>query len=132
MNNFDVNIKNVFLDADFLVFCAQNKIDYAAELQRLLNVKFEMCILDKTFDELEVVASKSAKNSVAVLLAKTVLAHQKINIIQTDKRTNTDGLILVRKDVYAVCTQDKQFKALLKARNILVLTARRAGCVAIE
>ncbi|GEM_PF-736962 len=132
MNDSAANIKNVFLDADFLVFCAQSKIDYSSELRRLLNVNFKMCLLDKTLDELEVVAAKSAKNSVAVRLVKTILSSQKIEIIQTDKRTNTDGLILIRKDVYAVCTQDKQFKALLKARSILVLTARKAGCLVIE
>ncbi|MDO8661441.1 MAG: hypothetical protein Q7K43_06125 [Candidatus Woesearchaeota archaeon] len=132
MNQSDATIKKVFLDADFLVFCSQNKIDYASELRRLLNVNFKMCILDKTLDELEVVASKSAKNSTAVRLAKTILTKQKIELIATDKRTNTDGLILIRKEVHAVCTQDKKFKSLLKARNIFVLTARKAKYIAME
>jgi len=121
-------MKKIILDTDFLIHCAKFKIDYTAELTRILDFKFEPVIMDKTIDELDGVIERSrGKEKDAAKLAKTVLKHKNIEQIKTKKDRIVDVLILniVNKDEYIVATMDAELKRELKEKGVPVVVIRQ-------
>ena len=121
-------MKKIILDTDFLIHCAKFKIDYTAELTRILDFKFEPVIMDKTLDELDGVIERSrGKEKDAAKLAKTVLKHKNIEQVKTKKDRIVDVLILniVNKDEYIVATMDAELKRELKEKGVPVVVIRQ-------
>ncbi len=121
-------MKKIILDTDFLIHCAKFKIDYTAELTRILDFKFEAVIIDKTLDELDGVIERSrGKEKDAAKLAKTVLKHKNIEQVKTKKDRIVDVLILniVNKDDYIVATMDAELKRELKEKGVPVVVIRQ-------
>lgn len=121
-------MKKIILDTDFLIHCAKFKIDYTAELTRILDFKFEPIIIDKTIDELDGVIERSrGKEKDAAKLAKTVLKHKNIEQVKTKKDRIVDVLILniVNKDDYVVATMDAELKRELKEKGVPVVVIRQ-------
>jgi rRNA-processing protein FCF1 len=121
-------MKKIILDTDFLIHCAKFKIDYTAELARILDFRFEPVIIDKTFDELDGVFERSrGKEKEAAKLAKTILLHKKIEQVKTAKNRIVDVLILnmVNKDDYIVATMDAELKRELKKKGVPVVVIRQ-------
>ena len=121
-------MKKIILDTDFLIHCAKFKIDYTAELTRILDFKFEPVIMDKTIDELDGVIERSrGKEKDAAKLAKTVLKHKNIEQVKTKKDRIVDVLILniVNKDEYIVATMDAELKRELKEKGVPVVVIRQ-------
>ena len=121
-------MKKIILDTDFLIHCAKFKIDYTAELTRILDFKFEPVIIDKTIDELDGVIERSrGKEKDAAKLAKTVLKHKNIEQVKTAKNRIVDVLILniVNKDDYVVATMDAELKRELKKKGVPVVVIRQ-------
>ena len=125
--------KTIILDTDFLVFCAEHKIDYVTELNRVCDFPFTIVVLDKTLHELESVAAKSAKNAIAVKLAKTILQKKKLAILPTNKNKPADALILqFVNEHFCVATQDKKFKEKARAKGACIITVRQKKYLIME
>lgn len=107
-------MKQIILDTDFIINAAKNKVDIKSELARICDFSFEICVLDKTLEELE--GKPQAK------LAKALIANFKV--IETTKDKPVDDLLMDFKDVI-VATQDKELKEKLKKRDIGVITIRQ-------
>ncbi|MEM4263708.1 MAG: nucleotide-binding protein [Candidatus Woesearchaeota archaeon] len=120
-------MKKVILDTDFLIHCAKFKIDYTAELARILNFNFEPVIIDKTLDELDSIIAKGKKEGRIAKLAKTILKHKNILQIETKKDKIVDELILdvVDKEEYIVATMDADLKRRLKKKGVPVVVIRQ-------
>lgn len=121
-------MKKVILDTDFLIHCAKFKIDYTAELTRIIDFNFKPVIIDKTIDELDGVIERSkGKEKDAAKLAKTVLKHKNIEQVKTAKNRIVDVLILnlVNKDDYVVATMDAELKRELKKKGVPVVVIRQ-------
>ena len=115
MAKFQIKImKQVILDTDFIVFAAKNGIDIKAELSEVCDFSFEICVLDRTLDELEGKPSES--------LAKALIKDFKV--IETSRDKPVDELLLELEGIVVV-TQDKELKEKLKKRNIEVITTRQ-------
>jgi rRNA-processing protein FCF1 len=121
-------MKKIILDTDFLIHCAKFKIDYTAEMRRILDFAFKPMIIDKTIDELDGVLERSrGKAKDAAKLAKTVLKYKNIEQIKTKKDKIVDVLILhtVNKDDYMVATMDAELKRELKKKRVPVIVIRQ-------
>lgn len=106
-------MQKIILDTNFLLYCLRNKIDLFGELNRILNVNYEICILDKTLDELE-----NKKNSkLAINFAKKYF-----KIIETEEG-NVDDLLLKQQAITA--TMDKELKEKLKKEKKQVIILRQ-------
>ena len=66
-------MKEILVDTNFLIECAKNKVDIHTELRRILDESFQVCILDRTLEELDTVISRGGKEATAAKLAKTIL-----------------------------------------------------------
>ena len=107
-------MKKIILDTDFILHCVRAKIDIKEELNRILYFPFEICILDKTLDELK--GKKDEK------LARETIKNFKI--LKTEKG-KVDDLLLKQEGIIA--TTDKALKEKLKKskKGIIVLRQKK-------
>lgn len=120
-------MKKIILDTNFCTIPFQFKLDIFSEIERIVHEKYQVCILDKTLDELKnIIEKQRGKNKVNAKLALQLLKHKKVKIIKTKDEKYVDKLILdmVDKD-YIVCTQDKELKKKLKKKGIKVIIMRQ-------
>jgi rRNA-processing protein FCF1 len=60
----------IILDTNFLMAISQFKIDIFEEIRRISDFKYQICILDKTIDELNnIIRTQKGKNKLAANLA---------------------------------------------------------------
>lgn len=107
-------MKRVVLDTDFILEALKNRIDVKVELARIIDYNYEICVLDRTLDELK--GKKGEK------LARTFI--EGLKIIVTTRDNIVDELVLGLEDII-VATQDKKLKEKLKNRDIAVITIRQ-------
>lgn len=116
----------VIIDTNFLLIPSQFKVDIFLEINRILEVKYSLCILDKTINELNKVVEKSrGKDKKAAKLALELIDHANLEIIST-KTHYVDKAILeiVNKD-YIVATQDKELKQKILDKGVAVIILRQ-------
>ena len=107
-------MKRVVLDTDFILEALKNRIDVKVELARIIDYNYEICVLDRTIDELK--GKKGEK------LALTFI--ESFKVIGTTRDRSVDELLLDLDDI-VVATQDKELKEKLKNRNIAIITIRQ-------
>ena len=110
----------VILDTNFLLIPGEFRIDIFAEIARLMQSPYQLCIIDKTIDEIEkIIKTGKTKQKSAAKIAKKLLDTYPIKIIETDKRLHVDRLILDNLEKGTiVATQDADLKRMLRARAI--------------
>ncbi len=117
-------MKTVLVDTNFLVECAKHKIDIHAELTRILETNFEIAILDRTMEELDVIIARGKKEGLAAKLAKVILMTKHVMILPTDGG-HTDTLLLEKADEnHIIATMDKALKQKLKKKGNDVVIIR--------
>ena len=123
-------MKKIVLDTSLLVSCANFKIDWQSELERISDFAFEVVVLDRVFDELK----SLRKDKTAAKLALAILKHKKITATKTTGILPVDTLILnyAVKNKAIVATQDIALKKRLKARRIKLVTIRQKGHLIVE
>ena len=90
--------------------------------------KYEICILDKTLDELDdIIEKQKGKNKEAAKLAKKLIQNKNIRILKTDKLKNVDQILLgkANKSKFLVATQDIMLKRRLKKKGIKIISLRQ-------
>ena len=117
-------MKTILIDTNFLVECAKNKIDIQSELTRILDVSFEVAILDRTMEELDEIIARGKKEGQAAKLAKTILMTKHVMIIATSGG-HTDTLLMKKADENnIIATMDKALKQKLKKKGHDVIIIR--------
>ena len=120
-------MKKIILDTDFLVHCAQNKVDYSTELKRIANFQFRLYIIDKTVEELNnIIEKKKGKIKSAAKLAMIILKKKQVLQIKTKMDKIVDKLILenLTKNTL-VATMDANLKKILKKKGIPLVIIRQ-------
>lgn len=107
-------MKKIIIDTDFLLDCVKWKVDLFSEFEKTCDFQYELCVLDKTLEELE--GKEGSK------LAKEYA--KKMITIKTAMDRPTDELILVMEPCY-VATQDKDLKEKLKKAGFSLITIRQ-------
>jgi len=114
-------------------------VDIFAEIQRIMDVPYEICIIQETIDELEkIIKEQKGKHKEAARLALKLIEVKKLVILETKQKDLKRRLIskeIVVDDViinivdnnFIVATQDKELKKKLlnKGINCICLKSRK-------
>lgn len=121
-------MKHIILDTNFLLIPAQFKVDIFSEIERVMEEPYDVCIVDKTIDELKSLKIKaSGKDKRAADLALQLIKAKKVRHLKTEKNLNTDKLIvkLAKSPDYIVATQDMDLKRILKENKVQIIILRQ-------
>ncbi len=125
--NEDKNrIKRVILDTNFLMMPFQFKVDIEKELNRLLDVKFEICVPKSVIKELE--GLKKSKEIKTRKTANMALEYAKrFKIIDVDKKVDEALVELGMNKNNIIATNDKQILKKLRkvGANIVYLRQKK-------
>ena len=127
------SMKKILLDTNFLMICAQFKVDIFAEIERICNFNYDIYILDKSIDELyNIIEKQKGKHKEAAKIALQLLKIKKIKIIKTGSG-KTDDIIVecAYKKNYLVATQDKDLKRKLINQSTTVIILKQKKMLAI-
>jgi rRNA-processing protein FCF1 len=117
----------IVLDTNFLVHAVTFGVDVFSELERILDVKYTVCILDRSLDELEKLINEAKfSEKKASKVALGLIKSKNINIIPTRSNKPVDDLLVsLDPKTHAVATQDRELKSRLKKQKIKVFTIRQ-------
>ncbi len=120
------------LDANFLVYCAKQKIDYISEMP----VSGEVVILSSVVEEIKKLKKEAEKAgdkqiaSVALQILDKHIEEGKIKVFKTKEKGGDESIITEVKDGDAVATMDKELKNKLKGKaRILSIRGKKIESV---
>lgn len=116
-------MRRVILDTNFLVYCAENKIDYRALIEELLNEGHELAVPEQVVEELKEISSKAKKLSDrrAAFLALRLLEHNNVSVVKAEGKYADEAILkLVRIDSIVATLDSELRKKLSKTRIIVV------------
>ncbi|HIP75082.1 MAG TPA: nucleotide-binding protein [Thermococcus paralvinellae] len=126
----------VLVDTNFLLVPGQFGVDIIGELNRILDVKFEVVVPNVVLDELNVIERKAkGKDLMAVRMAKKLIERFKVVEIGKFREKPADTQIYefaVKNPNVVVCTNDKLLKKKLRERGIPVVYLRQKKILELE
>ncbi|NJE08976.1 nucleotide-binding protein [Thermococcus sp. M39] len=132
-------MKRVWLvlpDTNFLLIPGQFGVDIISELNRILDVKFEIAVPNIVLDELNVIERKAkGRDLMAVRMAKKLVERFKVIEIGKFGEKPTDMQIYefaVNTPNVVVCTNDKLLKKKLREKGIPVVYLRQKKILELE
>ena len=111
-------MRKIILDTNIML--SKAKIDIFSELARICDFNYEVCVLDKTLNEL--------KNKANSKLALELIKSKSVQIIKTERDKSVDELLLDLAETdndMIVVTQDAELKRELKKKGIKIITIRQ-------
>ncbi|HLD05312.1 MAG TPA: hypothetical protein VJG90_06350 [Candidatus Nanoarchaeia archaeon] len=122
--------KTVVLDTNFLLIPELYRVDIFAGIQELMNEPYELCIMDKTIDELnKIVQTAKTKDKEAAKLALQLIKQKDLKRLPCSD--TVDECILNGPVDYAA-TQDRDLKRALKAKGVKIITLRQKNYLKVE
>ncbi len=109
----------ILLDTNFCMIPFMFKVDIFSEIERIVDSKYIICVLDKSVDELKkIIDIGKGKHSSNAKMALQLLKHKKVKVIKTKSGNYVDDLIVgLVDDNWVVCTQDVELRNRLKIKN---------------
>jgi rRNA-processing protein FCF1 len=117
-------LMRIILDTNFLMLPIQFKIDIFAEIEMLVEGKYELCIMEGTIKELETLSGSKGKDSVPAKLALELIERRGIKTLKAKKSHVDDAILEVAGKNTAVATNDRKLIKKLKDKNIKVVYLR--------
>jgi rRNA-processing protein FCF1 len=117
-------LKKIALDTNFLVYCAENKIDYKESIDEIMNEGYELIVPQQVLVELEQISKESKKYSdkQAAQLSLKILKANKIPIINVLSRYADDALIkLAKREGAIIATIDLELRKKLGRLNQVIV-----------
>jgi rRNA-processing protein FCF1 len=122
----------VIIDTNFLLIPGTLGVDIFSQLYSI-DPSAELCIIDRTIDELEKIKRKQKKFKQAAELALQLIKANKVKAIKTEKVKNVDQIIAEKAEKgYVVATQDKLLKKQLREKHIPVIILRQKKYLKLE
>lgn len=118
----------LIIDTNFLLIPATYGVDIFTEIERICDFKYEICVLDKTMEELDkIITEQKGKHKRAAKLAKSIVERKKIEIIPTTTKGNADKALLeiAENTKVTVATQDKLLRSALRKKGAYLLGLRQ-------
>ncbi len=115
----------ILLDANFLVYCVKQKIDYISEMP----VSGEITVLSSVVAELEKLRKVAEKASdkkdadIALQILKKNLEKKNLKVLETSEKDGDEAIIKNLSDGDIVATMDKELKKELKGK-VRILTIK--------
>lgn len=121
----------VILDTNFLMIPGELGVDVFSEVDRVVLEPYELCIVDKTMEELETLIMRYGKKKEG-FIAKLglIMAKQKgLKTLPSSKEEYVDAAILKiaskNPQKTIIATQDKQLQGELKKISTRIITLRQ-------
>ena len=115
----------IFLDTNFLLIPAQFKVDIFEEINRICDFEYQLCVFDRSIEELDKLEKQGKKLRLEVKLTKALIKSKGLNIVRLPSSIKTvdDGLLELTASI--VATQDMALKRLLRAKDTQVIVLRQ-------
>lgn len=112
--------KRIILDTNFLLIPSQFNVDIFAEIERIADFNYELCIFDKTIYELnKIINEQKGKHKLSAKLALAIIKIKKIKVLKSPAG-NVDEILEKQKDA-VIATSDKGLINKLKNKRIKVI-----------
>jgi rRNA-processing protein FCF1 len=113
----------VILDTNFLVYCAEQKIDYAVDIQNLINEGYELITAPQVVEELKKIYTTSKKFSdrSAAFLALKILETNKVKVITSEGKYADDAIFNLVRVGSVVATLDLELRKRLEGRARVIV-----------
>ena len=118
-------MKKIILDTNFLMIPANHGVDIFKEIDRIIDEKYEIFIIDKTIGELEkLIKGGKERERKAARMALQLIKKFNIKIINA-QGDNVDDIIVQLKDKDTiVATMDKELRKRLRG-DVIVLRQKK-------
>ena len=120
----DDRMIKVILDTNFVIYCAEKKMDYVEQISELMKEGYELVVPKQVFDELEDLKQTSKKYSdrIAANLALQILKFNKVQVIEV-RGKNADDAIVNLSRFNIVATLDDGLKK--RVSRIIIISRDR-------
>ena len=119
-------MKTIILDTNTLMAIGQFKIDVFSEIDKLVDFKYEVKVLDKTVDELEkIIREQKGKQMRAAKLGLEIIKRKGVGMIKAGGDNVDDILVDLAEKGAIIVTQDKELKERIKGVKEKILTIRQ-------
>lgn len=117
----------VILDTNFLVYCAENKLDYVAEISRLMEEGYELVVPKQVVEELKEIYQNAKKmgDRTASWLALKLLEHNKVKVIEAHGSYADEAIISLVRVGNIVATLDLELRKKLRGTRVIVIQGNR-------
>ncbi|MBI5389568.1 hypothetical protein HZB01_04275 [Candidatus Woesearchaeota archaeon] len=117
----------IILDTNFLLIPVQFRVDIFAEIERIFDIPYQLCILEKTITELEgIMATQKGKDKEAAKLALQLIKAKHLNILPSVSPKSVDANLLeLGKTGACIATQDIGLLRLLKKSQVQSVRLRQ-------
>lgn len=117
----------ILLDTNFLLLPVQRGVDIFCELERVIDVPYEVCVLAGVVEELERLCVKgSLEDRKAARVGLELIKSKALKIISSSGEAHIDDLLVEAADRQTiVATQDRELRRRLRARGIRVIGLRQ-------
>ena len=116
-------VVRVILDTNFLVYCAEQKIDYAVDIQNLINEGYELITAPQVVEELKKIYTTSKKFSdrSAAFLALKLLEKNNVKIVASEGKYADDAIFNLVRVGSVVATIDLELRKRLEKRARVIV-----------
>jgi rRNA-processing protein FCF1 len=113
----------IILDTNFLVYCAENKIDYSSGIMEIMTEGYELVIPEQVLAELREMAEKSKKLSdrSAAFLAMKILEHNAVKTVNAAGRFADEAILNLVRMGSIVATLDLELRKKLRNSRVIVI-----------
>ena len=129
-------MKKIIIDTNFWLIPYQLKVDIFFELDRIIDDQYQVCVIDKTINELNALLLKeTGKTKQAIKFALSLIKKKKPIIIETEKNkkdVDSEIISLAKKEDYIVMTQDGLLKEQIRALNRKLIVLRQKGYLVMQ
>ncbi|MBR9690526.1 hypothetical protein GOV08_02465 [Candidatus Woesearchaeota archaeon] len=119
-------MKRIFLDTNFLLIPAQLKVDIFAEIARVADFDYQLCVLEQSIDELKkMIATQKGKTKDFARIALQMIKQKSLYITPFSKSGGVDDILVELSDEKTVvATQDKELKKRIKEKGSNIITLK--------
>jgi len=116
-------VVKVILDTNFIIYCTENKLDYAAEIGNLMNEGYELVVPQQVVDEIEELGKTAKKFSdrTASFLALKILKTNNIKVVSAPGKYADEAIISIMRIGDIVATLDLELRQKLKKSRVIVI-----------
>ena len=117
----------IILDTNFLVYCAENKIDYVPEIMSIMTEGYELVVPEQVISELRELSKKAKKLSdrSGAFLALKLLEHNKVKAVMTEGKYADEAIINMVRIGGIVATLDLKLRKNLKNSRVIVIRGNK-------
>ncbi|MFH1638458.1 MAG: hypothetical protein ABIB71_08585 [Candidatus Woesearchaeota archaeon] len=124
----------IVLDTNFIVHAVKHKIDLMEEIAKITQFNAEVCLIDKSIEELEKLIKKgNLQDRSAAKLGLAIIKRKGLKTINTTENKDVDALLLQLdpKDSI-IATHDKALEKELKEKGFRIIKIRQGKYLKVE